>query len=1233
MSDASSRRTLRVLIVEDSEDEAALFLRELQRGGYEPDYEIVDTPEGMERALTSDGEPWELILSDYVMPRFRAPEALEILRGLGYDTPFIIISGKVGEDLVVEAMRSGAQDYIFKDNLARLNAAVERELREAGERRERRRVEAALRRTEEKYRSIFENSAGGIFQTATDGRLLTTNPAFAHMLGYESPDDMLRVVTDVSRQVYADPSQAQEFLSILRESGAVFGYEFRAVRKDGSEILLSLKARLGRDEADDIEVVEGAAENITERKWVEEEMRESEERFRATFDQAAVGFLQVDLGGSWLRFNDKFCDILGYSREELSRTSVFDLIDPEDFDKDFERGVNMLAGEIREYTEEKLVVGKEGRRVWINLNVSLVYDTADEPRYFIAVVEDISERKWAEEELSLRERAIDASVNGIVLTDPTQPDNPIVYVNSAFERMTGYSAEEAIGLNCRFLQGDEGDQPQLDELRAAIRESRECRVVLKNRRKDGTLFWNALSLSPVFDERERLIRFVGVQEDITERRRAEEELVWLASFPMLNPYPIVETNLDGEPTYLNPAAEAHFPNVRFLAARHPALMGLEEAHEKIRASDGHPITREIKIGDKYYHQTISRVPEDDLLRIYATDITERRHAEEAVRASEERFRSLVQNASDVIVVLDISGTIIYESPAIENILGFTAEERIGTIAFDHIHPEDRERVMQTFDDYVGRGDARETVEYRARDKSGAWHYFEAVGTNLLEDPVVKGIVVNTRDITKRKHAEKELRESEERYRAFIAQSSEGILRYELEKPVSIDLPAEEQVELFYRHAYLAECNDTLARMYGFSSAEEIVGARLGDIMPYSISANVEVLKAGVSNGYKIVNKESQESDWMGNPKYFSNNLTGIVENGELIRGWGTQRDITSQKNIELALRQSEALYRTVVEQAAENIFVVDVETREILEANASLGRSLGYTEEELQNMKLYDIVDHDRESVDENIERILSSGRFFIGERVYRRKDGTSVDVEVTVSSISYQGRSALCIVAHDVTERKRIEEAMREVREAERTRIARDLHDDILQDMVYALQEIQMLQITNLDGGDPALEDTAEALRRSVEGLRVAIFELRLSENLERSFRSSMQALLEMNRRMSRNRFIIDMSVSDGFPQDIPEPKGRELVRIIQEALSNARRHASPNHVWVELGVDAENVWVQVTDDGKGFVPSDAGGGGGISSMQHRSRSLGGETKIESQPGNGTRMRFETSLENLMEQ
>ena len=152
-----------------------------------------------------------------------------------------------------------------------------------------------------------------------------------------------------------------------------------------------------------------------------------------------------------------------------------------------------------------------------NLNRSLLEQN-------LRLEQEIRKRQQKEDELRLSNQAIAASSNGIVIADAREPDLPIIYINPAFERMTGYSAQEIIGRNCRFLQGPDKDQPALNELRSALRGGRDCKVVLSNYRKDGTRFWNELSVSPIYDGAGNLTHFVGIQMDITERKQAQEEL-------------------------------------------------------------------------------------------------------------------------------------------------------------------------------------------------------------------------------------------------------------------------------------------------------------------------------------------------------------------------------------------------------------------------------------------------------------------------------------------------------------------------------------------------------------------------------------------------------------------------------------------------------------------------------------------------------------------------------------
>jgi PAS domain S-box-containing protein len=261
------------LVVEDYEDDALLLLRELRRGGYDPISKRVDTAGAMEAAL--DEQEWDLVVADHSMPAFSSSAALELLRSKGFaELPFIIVSGHIGEDVAVAAMKAGAQDYIMKDNLARLNTAIERELREAESRRERRRL------AEEKYRGIFENAVEGIFQTTVEGRLVTANPALARMFGYDSVEDLLEHVSSIGEQLYVDAEQRTEFGRLMLRDGFVSGFEIQVHRSDGGVVWVSVSARAVRDTEGEIAGYEGTVEDITERKQAERALREIREAER-----------------------------------------------------------------------------------------------------------------------------------------------------------------------------------------------------------------------------------------------------------------------------------------------------------------------------------------------------------------------------------------------------------------------------------------------------------------------------------------------------------------------------------------------------------------------------------------------------------------------------------------------------------------------------------------------------------------------------------------------------------------------------------------------------------------------------------------------------------------------------------------------------------------------------------------------------------------------------------------
>jgi len=273
-------KPLRVLLVEDSEDDVALLLGELTRGGFEPAHACVDTPAAMSAALAR--EPWDIILSDYSMPHFSAPAALALLKDSGLDIPFIIVSGTVGEDLMTAAMNAGANDYVRHENLARLVPAIDRELHAAKVRAARQLAEAALRDAETKYRTLAEQIPAGvhIMALAEEGALtVSVNPQFERMLGFSEaewmadpdlwrtqlhPDDRERVLTEAARLSAPD---AEPFIA-----------EYRMLTRDGQVVWLRDETAVVRDPVGRPQYLQSIRLDITERKRAEAELQEANDK-------------------------------------------------------------------------------------------------------------------------------------------------------------------------------------------------------------------------------------------------------------------------------------------------------------------------------------------------------------------------------------------------------------------------------------------------------------------------------------------------------------------------------------------------------------------------------------------------------------------------------------------------------------------------------------------------------------------------------------------------------------------------------------------------------------------------------------------------------------------------------------------------------------------------------------------------------------------------------------------
>lgn len=321
------------------------------------------------------------------------------------------------------------------------------------------------------------------------------------------------------------------------------------------------------------------------------------------------------------------------------------------------------------------------------------------------------EHQQSEANLYLMQRAIAASNNGVIITDPNQPNNPVIYVNPAFESMTGYTKEEVIGHNCRFWQEPDYRQAGVTKLARAIQEQRECHVILQNYRKDGSLFWNELYVSPVFDGEGYLTHFVGIQTDITKRKQAEEALrqseerldsilsslddvVWSAS---LETHQFIYLNPATEQVYGRPISDFFETPSLWQFVVHPddrqevekasqTLMnqGTKDLEYRVVRPDG-----EVRwLRDRarlIYDRRGTAIRMDGL----ATDITERKQAEAALLKSEEQFRLTFELAPIGMAMTSVEGIFLKVNQALCDALGYTSQELL-TLTFTEVsHPSEQ----------------------------------------------------------------------------------------------------------------------------------------------------------------------------------------------------------------------------------------------------------------------------------------------------------------------------------------------------------------------------------------------------------------------------------------------------------------------------------------------------------------------------------------------------------------
>jgi len=500
----------KLLLIDDDEDDL-IIIRDLLQENPALNIQLDWCHDFQQGLATLLRQEHDLYLVDY---RLGADSGLELIDNAlqhGAGKPIILLTGQSDSRLEASAVELGAADYLVKGQfdgrqlLRSIRYAIDRSL-----------ASAEVASSETRYRLLFEANPEAMWVfNKTNLRFVASNLAASRLLGYSQAEFLAMSILDIR-----SPEEQARFLahfnSAPRSAPTVdlqvgeWAYRHRA----GHEILAEVLVHDFEFDQQPCSLV--LALDITEKHKAQLEVSRREQSLRKLLNDTRDALLVIDTQGHLHYANPAAEQLFQASLEQLQQQH-FDL--PLHGEELFEWILTTPAGECLE------VEIHESDTYW-----------QDQPVRLLSL-RDMRERKDAEKQLRLLKRGLESSYNGVVITDALAPDQPIIYVNPAFERITGYAEEEVLGRNCRFLQGEEQNQPELALIHHSLVEKIELHVVLRNYRKDGSPFWNDLYISPVLDEQGQTTHFIGVQNDISEEKRYQAELSFNASHDVLTGLP------------------------------------------------------------------------------------------------------------------------------------------------------------------------------------------------------------------------------------------------------------------------------------------------------------------------------------------------------------------------------------------------------------------------------------------------------------------------------------------------------------------------------------------------------------------------------------------------------------------------------------------------------------------------------------------------------------------------
>ncbi|MFA3781779.1 PAS domain S-box protein [Melioribacteraceae bacterium 4301-Me] len=384
---------IKILYLEDNPYDVEIFERYLKKASLDYQLEVVADEKNFKRAL-KEFNP-DVVVSDYKLPRFNGIEALKVMLAEAHDIPFIFISGTVGEEIAISTLKLGATDYILKNYPDKIVPAIKRAIEERKERQLRIEAETALKKSEAKYRLLFEKSLAAVFSSKIDGTLLEVNQTYSEMLGYQSPEEMKK---HNAREFYVSPEEREKLITILLDRGEVKNYELQLKKKNGELINVIENIGILEDEENKEKIIHGTLFDITELKKAEQKIRESELLFHTLARSSPVGIFMTRADGYTTYVNPRWCYLSGINENDALGYGWLKALHPEDKDRVVNEWNDAVKSKRTSVVEYRFINDKD-EIIWVMGQAVPELDEHNNVKGYIGTITDITKIKEYEQEL------------------------------------------------------------------------------------------------------------------------------------------------------------------------------------------------------------------------------------------------------------------------------------------------------------------------------------------------------------------------------------------------------------------------------------------------------------------------------------------------------------------------------------------------------------------------------------------------------------------------------------------------------------------------------------------------------------------------------------------------------------------------------------------------------------------------------------------------------------------